>query len=189
FVAETECIPLLPGILNGLQGKLGTYAILGNHDYWADPQRVAKVVREQGIRILHNGWDQCSIGNQKIVILGCERPWNRQRCPAPGIQPGELALGMSHTADNIYSLSRSGLAAVFSGHYHGGQMQIPGYGPLVVPSRYGRRFHQGHFLVNGVHLFVSAGIGVGKPALRLYCQPDLLIVDFFPGNSDPLKNP
>ena len=137
FVSEIECAPLLPGILSGLVGKLGTYATLGNHDYWANPATsIAAIVRKQGIHLLHNGWQQLSLGQEQITILGCERPWNRQRCPAPIIQPGELALGLSHTADNIYSLSRSGLTAVFSGHYHGGQLQIPGFGPLVVPSRY-----------------------------------------------------
>jgi predicted MPP superfamily phosphohydrolase len=180
FVTDLECISLLPGILNGLSGTRGTYAILGNHDYWADPDLVAAVVREGGIHILHNGWERLSLGGGTIVLQGCERPWNRERHPLPHIQTGELALGLSHTADNVYRLSRYGLAAVFCGHYHGGQLQIPGFGPLVVPSRYGRRFHQGHFSVDGAHLFVSAGVGVGRPPLRVYCQPDFLIVDFSP---------
>jgi predicted MPP superfamily phosphohydrolase len=183
FISDPESASLLPGILVGLDGKLGTYAILGNHDYWTDPMLVETAVREQGIHMLHNGWEQLSFAGRTIFVLGSERPWNRQRCPAPPIQRDELALGLSHTADNVYQFSRIGVAAVFSGHYHGGQIQIPGFGPLVVPSRYGRRFHQGHFTLNDTHLFVSAGIGVGSPSLRVYCQPDFLSVDFYPGDA------
>jgi len=180
FVTDLDCASLLPGILSGLSGKLGTYAILGNHDYWTDPGLLAAIVREQGIRVLHNGWERLPLGGRALLLTGCERPWNREPCLLPAIQESELALGLSHSADNIYRLSRSGLAAVFCGHYHAGQFQLPGFGPLIVPSRYGRRFHRGHFSVNGVHLFVSAGVGVGSPALRIYCQPDFLIVDFSP---------
>ena len=85
-------------------------------------------------------------------------------------------LVLSHTADNIYALNRAGADAVFSGHYHAGQIRVPGLGSLVVPSMFGRRFDHGHFNVDGTHLFVTAGIG-SAPALRIYCKPDVYIVD------------
>jgi predicted MPP superfamily phosphohydrolase len=47
-----------------------------------------------------------------------------------------------------------------------------------VPSVYGRRFDQGHFRVGASDLFVSTGVGADTPPLRLYCPPDLLVVDF-----------
>ena len=58
-----------------------------------------------------------------------------------------------------------------------------GLGALLVPSRYGRRFDQGHFLVEGTHLFVSAGIGADAPPLRLWCPPELVVVDLLPATS------
>jgi uncharacterized protein len=66
---------------------------------------------------------------------------------------------------------------VFAGHYHAGQYRLPWLGALVVPSTYGRRFDHGHFVVSNTHLFVSAGIGATDPPRRIYCQPDLFIVD------------
>jgi predicted MPP superfamily phosphohydrolase len=66
---------------------------------------------------------------------------------------------------------------VFAGHTHGGQFRIPFLGPLLMPSRYGRRFDQGHFVVEGTHLYVSAGVGADAPNLRLWCPPDLVVVD------------
>jgi len=57
------------------------------------------------------------------------------------------------------------------------QIRVPLLGSIIVPSVYGRRFDHGHFIVNGSHLFVAGGIGAANPAFRIYCQPDLFIVD------------
>jgi predicted MPP superfamily phosphohydrolase len=86
-------------------------------------------------------------------------------------------LVLSHTPDNVYALAEQGATAVFAGHTHGGQMRVPWLGPLIVPSRYGRRFDRGHFDVEGTHLYVSAGVGADAPPLRLWCPPDLVVVD------------
>jgi len=60
-------------------------------------------------------------------------------------------------------------------------------GSIAVPSLYGRRFDHGRFLVNGTHLFVSSGIGVSSPQFRLYCRPDIFIVDVLAGTGEPDK--
>ncbi len=46
-----------------------------------------------------------------------------------------------------------------------------------MPSRYGRRFERGVFRVDRTHLFVSSGIGVDGLNLRLYCPPEVIVVD------------
>ena len=68
--------------------------------------------------------------------------------------------------------------AVFTGHYHAGQVVLPVFGSLVIPSRYGRRFNHGHFKVDDTDLFVTAGMGASSPPLRIYCQPEIIVVDF-----------
>lgn len=179
FLTELRFAHLLPDILRAARSRLGVFAILGNHDYWADPERVAEIVRAQGIQLLRDGWQRLQVGERgRLLILGCEQPWSGGKTVLPPVREGELALALAHTADNVYRLSQAGVAAVFSGHYHAGQLQIPGFGPVILPSAYGRRFDHGHFLVNGTHLFVSAGIGAAKPPFRIYCQPDYFIVDF-----------
>jgi len=177
MVTKAEDADTLPDLLRRARGRLGVYAILGNHDYWADGPRVAAAVRQSGVTLLHNGCQRLAVGDQQqIVICGCEDPWARPRWRAPQLHQGERLLVLSHTADNIYRLNKAGAAAVFCGHYHGGQARIPLLGPLIVPSIYGRRFDRGHFCVHGTHLFVSAGIGSGHPPVRIYCQPDILFV-------------
>jgi predicted MPP superfamily phosphohydrolase len=184
FVTDVGFISLLPEILQPIQSRLGTYAILGNHDYWADAQLITQTLQGNGVRFLGDGWQRLALdGGGRLLLVGCQWPWSNEPCSAPPSRDEEITLALSHTADNIYRLSEAGAAAVFSGHYHGGQICLPGWGPPVIPSRYGRRFAQGHFVVRDTHLFVSAGVGAARPPLRIYCPPDCLIVDLIPATS------
>lgn len=181
FVTELRFVHLLPDILKPIQSRLGTYAILGNHDYWADAQAISQVLQESGVHLLGDGWQRLAWERDKsLLLVGCQWPWSGHLCSAPSFQDGDISLVLAHTADNIYRLSKAGPTAVFSGHYHGGQMCLPGWGPPIIPSRYGRRFARGHFVVGGTHLFVSAGVGAAHPPLRIYCPPDLIFVDLIP---------
>ena len=178
FVTERKFIPLLPDLLSKLDPRLGVYAILGNHDYWTDPSWVTETLDSLGITVLEDQHYKLEgESGQYITITGCERPWGGGICePEKGLD--DYVLALSHSGDFIFPLSEGGVSAVFSGHYHAGQFRIPGFGPVLLPSKYGRLFAQGHFLVNGTHLFVSAGVGAGGPPIRIYCPPDFFVVDF-----------
>jgi predicted MPP superfamily phosphohydrolase len=79
---------------------------------------------------------------------------------------------MSHTPDLVYPLSRRGVELVLAGHNHGGQARLPGIGPVLMPSRYGRRLDQGFFRVGPTLLHVSRGVGAKHP-LRFRCPPEI----------------
>jgi uncharacterized protein len=178
FITDIQFVGLLPDVLSLAHGRLGTFGVLGNHDYWADPAAVTDAVQSAGVTLLGNESVQVPIGNgNKVLVTGCEVPWSHRPWQPPAVVPGELALMLTHTPDNVYRLSRLGFTAIFAGHYHAGQMRIPGLGALVVPSNYGRRFDHGHFVLNGTHLFVTAGVGSAEPPVRVWCQPDVFIVD------------
>lgn len=178
FVTHPECVDLLPGILSLARGRLGTFGVLGNHDVWAGRDIVAAAVQSSGVTLLGSGCAHVDTGNgTSLLVCGCEEPWTLDRWQAPRLAPDQLALMLTHTPDNIYRLSGQGITAIFAGHYHGGQIRVPGLGALVVPSKYGRRFDHGHFVIRGTHLFVTAGVGSAEPPLRLWCQPDVLMVD------------
>ena len=178
FAADLKGIDMLPEMLQTLRSRLGSFAILGNHDYWTDAARVREVVSQAGLDLLDSRCPHMlRDGLNQLALVGCEAPWGRDSCTAFDVQENIPVLALSHTADLIYALSRAGVAAVFSGHYHAGQMQLPGFGPLIVPSVYGRRFFHGHYRVGQTHLFVTAGVGESHPPLRIYCPPDILLVD------------
>lgn len=155
--------------------RFGTFAVLGNHDFWTDAARIRKTLSAGDVSFVSNGCERLPDSVGRVAICGTEAPWG----PALSgkLDGRDLNLVLSHTPDNIYRLAEQGASLVFAGHTHGGQIRLPWLGAAVVPSRFGRLFDQGHFKVEGADLFVSAGVGADAPSVRLYCQPEILVID------------
>jgi len=182
FVMGEHNIPLLQPILELARPRVAAFGSMGNHDYWLDTGKLVHLLEASRLRTLRNEHQRIEIpGAGTVVISGCDDPWTGNNWTAPVLNPGEILFVLSHTADNIYKLSNADATAVFSGHYHSGHFSFPLFGPFVIPSRYGRLFHHGHFQVKNTHLFVTAGIGTAVPPVRIYCQPEIQIIDFIPG--------
>jgi predicted MPP superfamily phosphohydrolase len=65
-----------------------------------------------------------------------------------------------------------------SGHTHGGQVRVPGFGALVTGSLYGKRFEAGRIQVGSMILYVTRGLGLegaAAPRLRLFCRPEMVL--------------
>jgi predicted MPP superfamily phosphohydrolase len=164
------------------RAPLGTFATLGNHDYWAGaPEQVREALQRSGVRVIAGSCETVSTGdNGAVRICGTDAPWG-PAFDASSARTGEYPiLALTHTPDNVYALRDAGVTAVFAGHTHGGQFRFPVLGALVIPSRFGRLFDRGHFAVDGTHLYVSAGVGADDPPLRLWCPPELVVVDLVP---------
>ena len=184
FISNIDALPRLREILRPI-AKLKTYAVLGNHDYWTDANAVRKIIQENKLHLLSNETVILPIANSNIAITGYDNPWGTKETHIPSQENSMLHMVLSHTPDNIYRISKSSADFVFSGHYHAGQFRAPMIGSIVIPSVYGRRFDHGHFIINNTHLFVASGIGAGDPPLRIYCQPDIFIVDVISEEKDP----
>ena len=176
FVTNVKDVDILGDVLQ-LFNKCNTVAVLGNHDYWAGADAVREVIRKAGIALLTDDTVRLQIKNGVVQITGCDTPWGKAPCVVPESPDGVLRIVLSHTPDNIYRISKQFAHMVFSGHNHAGQIRIPFIGSVVVPSVYGRRFDHGHFIVHGTHLFVTSGVGASSPPIRLYCHPDIFVVD------------
>jgi predicted MPP superfamily phosphohydrolase len=179
YVSHADRIGLFARWLETLpETPLGAYATLGNHDYGTKaPEEVRRALRNAGVRVIGGTWQTLETAGGALRICGTDAPWG------PGLRglhirdDGLPLLALTHSPDNVYALRELGVTAVFAVHTHGGQIRLPGLGALLVPSRFGRRFDRGHFIVEQTHMFVSAGLGADAPPLRLWCPPELVVVD------------
>jgi uncharacterized protein len=178
FASEPENIELMASLFaRHWPARFGAFAVLGNHDLWNDPKRIRAALSSSGVTLVEGRCQHLPAAAARIAICGSETPWGPELSSA--LDRAELNLVLTHTPDNIHRLAEQGATLVFSGHTHGGQIRVPGFGSVVVPSRFGGLFDQGHFRVAGSELFVSAGVGADRPPLRIYSQPELLVVDVF----------
>jgi predicted MPP superfamily phosphohydrolase len=177
------------GELARLTAPLGTWAILGNHDWWYDLARVRRGLAAARIPVLENDavllgepgrrfW-LAGIGDQLAHWIG------RGRFRGVDDLPGTLAkiktdddpvLLMVHEPD-IFPQVPERVALTFAGHTHGGQVRLPLIWPAFVPSRYGRRFAYGHVVEDDRHLIVSGGLGTSTLPVRLGVPPEIVHVE------------
>jgi predicted MPP superfamily phosphohydrolase len=167
-------------VLGRLRWRVAALAILGNHDYWYDPPFIRRRLGRLGMHYLGNGWRQLEVRGKPLVVIGHEGPWEGPapdlgECPPPSLEGGPFRLCLSHTPDNIAWARQAGVDLMLSGHVHGGQIRIPPFGSVLVPSRYGRRYDCGVFAEPPTLLHVSRGLGGGHP-LRYFCRPEVTLL-------------
>ena len=74
----------------------------------------------------------------------------------------------------------NGAPLILCGHTHGGQFRIPGFGAVVTSSRFGKHLEYGAYRHSstGAMMYVSAGIGATWFNARIFCPPEVLLVNF-----------
>jgi hypothetical protein len=193
----------LTAYLAQLKSRLGTYAVLGNHDIYYPHSRdeVIDALTRAGIHVL---WNQVAYPfGQGLALVGLADYWSREFEPGPvmaQVDESVPRLVLSHNPDTAAYLAAWRVDLQLSGHTHGGQIVLPGLGPF--PSWYlkVRRFvprsirpwmpymkedcykvlkhwewAQGLHQVGANWLYVNRGLGTFPPG-RLLCPPELTVI-------------
>jgi predicted MPP superfamily phosphohydrolase len=203
FITRPIPAPEWAKVLAGLKAPLGVHAILGNHDWWDDPEaqklgrgpvRAGRALEAVGIPVYENDARRLSKDGQPFWLAGLGDQWSFQRGArgrkwgrnwARGTDdlPATLALIkddapvilMMHEPDAFPSVPAR-VALTLAGHTHGGQVALGGF-PLIVPSRYGRRYAYGHIIEEWRHLIVSGGLGCSMAPVRFGVPPEIVLVE------------
>jgi predicted MPP superfamily phosphohydrolase len=168
-----------------LHAPLGTWAILGNHDWWHDLEGVRSALAAVQIPLLEN--DVVLIGEtgQRFWLAGLGDQLARWVAPGhfQGVDdlPGTMAkintddpvLLLAHEPD-IFPKVPQRVALTLAGHTHGGQIRVPFLWRHYVPSRYGARYAYGHVIEDDRHLIVSGGLGTSIIPARLGVPPEIV---------------
>jgi uncharacterized protein len=184
--------------LGKLHAPLGVMAILGNHDWWYDGNKVRRALTLNGIRVLENEVLPVDFNGTRFWLAGLADLWTRH----PDIS-GTLAkvrdekpiLLLTHNPDVFVDVP-SRVSLTLAGHTHGGQVFLPLLGRLMVPSRYKQRFAYGHIQEEGRHMFVTSGVGTSILPVRFCVPPEVVLMTLkapkapvsLTGNVNNIKN-
>lgn len=150
-------------VLRDLQAPLGVFAVLGNHDWWYDGPRCARALEAVGIRVLEDTATEVAVRGHRLWIAGVSDARTR---------PAAIA--------RIFVRVPPRVLLTLAGHTHGGQVNLPVLGRLIVPSHFGDRYAIGHVHEEGRDLFVSPGIGTSIIPLRFRVPPEISLVTVGP---------
>lgn len=152
-------------INNMVIGKLGTYAILGNHDYgrnWKENEvanRITAMLAQKGIRVLRNE----TVELQGLQILGLDDYWGMNFAPRLAIdkyKQEQPAIALCHNPDVCdLPIWNNFKGWILSGHTHGGQVKPPFLPAPMLPVK-NRRYTAGQILLNeGRTLYINRALG------------------------------
>jgi predicted MPP superfamily phosphohydrolase len=175
--------------LRGLSAPLGVYAVLGNHDWWLDHERVRRAVEGAGIPVLDDLAKELQFREAGFWLVGVSDYWEGNHDIQAVLRPlsdGKPVLLFTHNPD-LFPEVPDRVSLTIAAHTHGGQVYIPVIGRLVVPSRYGQRFASGHIVEEGRHLFVNTGLGTSIIPVRFLVPPEISILELRPQGTTPTR--
>jgi predicted MPP superfamily phosphohydrolase len=165
--------------LKKLRAPLGVYAVLGNHDWWYNGERVGKALTDAGIPVLENR----AVHAGHIWLGGIADLWTREPDVAGTLKQvtgSDPVVLITHNPD-IFPDVPARVSLTLAAHTHGGQVNLPLFGRVVTTSRLG--YTAGEFVEQGRHLFVTTGIGTSIMPVRLGVPPEIVILTLSPSKS------
>ncbi len=172
---------IAPGIaeLGNLKASMGRFAVRGNHDNRHFTPITRAALADAEIPDLNNTGVWLERGGARLRICGVGDLWTDRQDPDAALgdaTPEDAVILLSHNPDFVETLRDPRVGLVLSGHTHGGQVVVPGFGAPIVPSRYGQKYLHG--LVQGpcAQVFVSRGVGTISPPVRFLCRPEVVLI-------------
>jgi len=116
-----------------------TYAVWGN---WCAAQRF-DFYQDTGVTVLHDRSVSVPIRGQRINLAGVRFQRDHARGIArtlAGVDMSRPTILLCHVPSAVVLLPGHGVDLCLSGHTHGGQVALPGYGALITLTETGKRF-------------------------------------------------
>lgn len=180
---EARYIDALAEQLGQIPAPYGRYAVLGNHDLWADDYPIIRRLQRAGIEVLINDNVHLAPPFDQLWICGLDDP----TAGTPDIErafagANGTRIVLMHSPEGLAYLQNSAFTLALCGHTHGGQIAWPSGQPIwLPPGDWNRRYYAGQFPLHGENdsvLVVSRGVGYGALPFRCFAPADIVLCTF-----------
>jgi predicted MPP superfamily phosphohydrolase len=175
-------------LLGRFRTPLGTYAILGNHDYSypgcpVDTDALIDALTRQGVHVLRNTALRLEWQGSGFWLAGVDDPHRRRHDLAATLRTvphDEWTLLLAHSPDVLAELPAGRVGLLLTGHTHGGQIRFPWLPALTTNTR--QRFPNPYGLqrLNGTLVYLHPGLGNIIP-LRFGVRPEVVCLELTDG--------
>lgn len=174
-----EYVEQIAARVRRLAPPLGIYAVMGNHDLWADDAAITRALTDAGARVLVNERVVLPPPFDHVAIAGLDDPWTGDAPALPLFEEEEQTrVVLVHAPEAMLALADEPFDVAICGHTHGGHIALPGGIPILVPGPLSRTYAHGRFALTGDRtLIVSRGVGSTEVSLRLNADPDIVVLE------------
>lgn len=176
---STKQINKIWPLLSELEAPEGVFSVLGNHDHWGDTERSLYWLEKSGqnsrgkaIPIERNGKKLWVAGVGDLLEDDMDIDHALKNVPKE-----DCRIVLAHNPDSADSPYAEHVDLMISGHTHGGQVNVPFYGPPVLPVK-NKDYSAGLVRTRkNQSLFISRGIGWVIYPVRFNCFPEIPILE------------
>jgi uncharacterized protein len=166
-------------LLRKMQARHGLWAVLGNHDFYSDPDRVTSALSAQGIRVLLNQSTPIETNGGRFWLSGVNDVLGEAadlNATLHDVPESEATILLAHEPDYAdYVAQQRRVDLQLSGHTHGGQVRFPFLPPLYLPDM-GKKYILGPYKVGPLTLYTNRGLGTYGLPVRWNCPPEITLL-------------
>jgi len=179
---SNKVLPHVVDAMKRLEAPLGSYFVLGNHDYLDNANEVKRAFRDAGLNLLLNTCIRVDHHGRRIAIGGvdwADKPGQLTRYVRSACRhmngDCDLSILLAHHPHAFDVAHRYGVHVTLSGHTHGGQVLLSdrrGRKGSIGLANLGFRYTRGLYSRGASRLYVSSGVGSWFP-FRFRCPAEI----------------
>lgn len=163
-------------LLAHVRARDGVLGVLGNHDCI----EMLPDFEEAGVTMLVNDCQELRRAGASVWLVGVDDP-HYYRChdldlAYRRVPPGAFTLFLAHSPELYREAAARGARAYLCGHTHGGQICLPGLGPIFTHSAAPRFTAAGHWTYQGMQGYTSRGAGASGVPVRFNCRGEMPVL-------------
>jgi predicted MPP superfamily phosphohydrolase len=174
----------ITSMLKDLKAPLGTYAVLGNHDWWNDGHHIRQTLEKNGIAVLENDAKLIQMGTFNFWLVGIGDDFTNHadaKAALSQVHSEAPRILFMHDPAALFQVKEK-FFLTLAGHLHGGQVYVPGIGAIITPGKAPKDWAGGWVDFELGSLFVSKGIGTSIFPVRFNAPPEFVILDLMHTN-------
>jgi uncharacterized protein len=169
--------PPMEHILKSIDARLGVVGVLGNHDVSEEIPALERL----GVRMLMNEALEVRRGRDSAWVIGVDDPhyYGCDDLPAAlsGVPSEAFKILLVHTPEMITEAEAAGVDLYLCGHTHGGQVCLPGIGPIIINANCPRAYARGVWTYKKLQGYTNPGVGTSGVPVRFFCPPEIGLVE------------
>jgi uncharacterized protein len=154
--------------------------VLGNYESWSDPEKWYESFSLTGLNVMENETNLIETPKGLVCIRGFGDDYTGRYRYIDFPKRCKDLPKISITHDPAAAFYKDVRGLVIAGHTHCGQVRLPLFGPLWIPSNAPSKGHCGLYVGEGRTVFVTSGVGTSILPLRFGTQSqwDLLRIQY-----------
>jgi predicted MPP superfamily phosphohydrolase len=172
-------------MVHDLKAPLGTFACLGNHEYYRGIEDVYRIYEKSPVPLMVDDAVTVKVKNSNLLIGSTNDPVSfgskHQDFYRDSIDKilsrgnlADLSVLMAHRPDALDVASEAGFNLVLSGHTHGGQIGL--FGRSLFENIWPDRYLWGEYTLGKTKLYTSSGAGHWFP-FRVGCPREAPVIE------------